>query len=179
MFICWCHSGYCIRTLSHLNLRSNELWTILGLRESYCEDEQKDAMKEWDDWGWFVDNKHPWVVSQLNQRLGDKRLILKKTVIRVSRCRLARFLAKDGASTRTSHVEFRRAFRRVRKSRAWTWCWAGLVIDFELVEEVDYLIQSLVEDEVMGQWLVHDGSREESCAGREESCADEMIVIDD
>ena len=97
---------------------------------------------------------------------------MKKTVIRVSRYRLARFLAKDGASSRTSHVEFRRAFRRVRKSRAWTWCWAGLVIDFELVEEVDYLIQSLVEDEVMGQWLVHDGSKEESCA-------DEMIVIDD
>ena len=148
--ICWCHSGYGMRTLSHLNLRSNELWNkLLGFRESYYEDVQKDeletgsavAMKEWDDWGWFVDNKHPWVVSQLNQRLGDKRLILRKTVIRVSRYRLARFLAKDGASTSTSHVVFRRAFRRVRKSRAWTWCWSGLVINFELVEEVDYLIK--------------------------------------
>ena len=56
--ICWCHSGYGMRTLSHLNLRSNELWTkLLGFRESYYEDAQKDeletgsavAMKEWDD----------------------------------------------------------------------------------------------------------------------------------
>nr|XP_017225248.1 PREDICTED: zinc finger BED domain-containing protein RICESLEEPER 2-like [Daucus carota subsp. sativus] len=143
----WCRSLHGIK-------RKNKILVVLGLifaafRESYYEDVQKDvletgsaiAMKEWDDLGWFVDNKHPWVVSQLNQRLGDKRLILKKTVIRVSRYWLARFLAKDGASTSTSLVVFRRAFRRVRKSRAWTWCWSGLVIDFELVEEVDYLIK--------------------------------------
>lgn len=81
-------------TLGHLNQRANELWAILlGLRLAHkirenaveLETESADALREWADWRWFVDPRHSNVVQQLNQRLRDPNLLLRRRAIVESR----------------------------------------------------------------------------------------------
>ena len=63
--------------------------------------ESADALREWADWRWFVDPRHPNVIQQLNQRLRGPNLLLRRRAVVESRNRLARFLAEDGAATKT------------------------------------------------------------------------------
>lgn len=96
-------------TLGHLYRRANELWAMmLGLQLAHkigensveLETESKEAIRDWDDWRWFIDNRHAGVVHQLNQRLKDRTLTPRKRAMRAIQNQLARYLAEDGAATK-------------------------------------------------------------------------------
>lgn len=101
------------RTLGHINQRANELWALLlGLQLAHkfrenaveLETESVDALREWTDWRWFMDHRHSNVIQQLNQRLSDPNLLLRRRTAVESKNRLARYLAEDGATTKTRAV---------------------------------------------------------------------------
>lgn len=156
-------------SIPRVNPRANELLSMsLGLRCAYYKDkhnvvletEHEDAYNEWENWKWFVDDRHRSVVDQLNQRKKDKRLKLQVSIVRESQNMLARYLAEDGALNRTAPVLFRRNFGRVRElwhlDMGLGWVGEG----FDLVEEDQYLQQQqlVVGLEGMGE---HDNEHAE------------------
>lgn len=74
-----------------------------------------EAVKEWEDWRWFLDPNHSRVIQQLEQRKKDRNLKLVIRVCEASQNRLAQFLSVDGANNRNRLVVFRRSFGRVRE----------------------------------------------------------------
>ena len=109
-------------TLGNLYRRVNELWAMvlelqlafkIGRNRLELETESREALRDWDDWRWFVDHRHRGVIGQLNQRLKDRNLILRKRQIRASQNNLARYLAENGAETKFRAVRMYRTFGRV------------------------------------------------------------------
>lgn len=66
--------------------------TGVNIRENVIELETEagEALREWDNWRWFIDPRHPRVVEQLNQRLSVGNINLNKREIAPSQNRLAR-----------------------------------------------------------------------------------------
>ncbi|KAL1808626.1 hypothetical protein ACET3Z_025616 [Daucus carota] len=85
-----------------------------GKHNIILETEFGDAVREWESWRNFIDPTHSEVIRSLVHRTEDERLNLEICVVKQSRNRLARYLAKDGAPNRTMPVIFTRAFGRVR-----------------------------------------------------------------
>ena len=50
-----------------------------------------------DDWRWYVDPRHNGVIQQLNQRVRDRILVLRKRVVVERQNLLVRYLAEDEA----------------------------------------------------------------------------------
>ncbi|WOH14735.1 hypothetical protein DCAR_0934257 [Daucus carota subsp. sativus] len=61
-------------------------------------------MTEWKNWRWFVDPRHNRVIEQLNRRLRDKNLKVRKRIVNASQNQLARYLAEDAVATKFSPV---------------------------------------------------------------------------
>ncbi|KAL1831849.1 hypothetical protein ACET3Z_001500 [Daucus carota] len=90
-------------TIRDLTKRGNELWAMLiGLKGAFLEDEHlvelesdnKDAVKEWEEWKWNPEPNHANVIQQLNQRKSDPNLTLVVRAIDESQNALARYLAQ-------------------------------------------------------------------------------------
>ena len=85
---------------------------LLGLQLAFnirenaikLDTEADEVMREWDDWRWFINPRHPRIVEQLNQRLSVGNINLNKREIASSQNRLARYFAEDGAAR--SSVQF-------------------------------------------------------------------------
>lgn len=77
------------------------------------ETEDVEAMTEWKNWRWFVDPRHNRVIEQLNRRLRDKNLKVRKRIVNASQNQLARYLAEDAVATKFSPVRIFRPFGRV------------------------------------------------------------------
>ncbi|KAL1828825.1 hypothetical protein DCAR_0208086 [Daucus carota subsp. sativus] len=110
-------------TLNLLNERVNDLWALLmGLRcclyagkhKVILETESGDAVREWQDWRWFINPSYSDVIESLVKRTDDERLELEVSVVTESSNHLARYLAIDGAVNRSVAVMFTRPFGRVR-----------------------------------------------------------------
>ncbi|WOG82405.1 hypothetical protein DCAR_0101569 [Daucus carota subsp. sativus] len=109
-------------SLGYLYQSANKLWALLlGLQLSHrirknlveLETESEKALREWDDWRWYVDPCHNRVIQQLNQRVRDRSLVLRKKSMVESQNRLARYLAEDGAATKFRQIQIFRPFERV------------------------------------------------------------------
>lgn len=142
-------------TLGHLYRRSNELWAMmLGLQLAFkigrnrleLETESREALRDWDDWRWYVDQRHAGVIQQLNQRLKDRSLVLRKKQIRASQNQLARYLAEDGAASKSSAVCMYRPFGRVSELWHLDMGLGFIGGNFQVLDEDEYLLMH--EEEV-------------------------------
>lgn len=111
-------------TICNRTPRASELWSlVIGLKGAFfgnehlviLETDYIEAVKEWDDWRWYLDPNHAGLIQQLEQRKKDPRLVLWINVVSQSENIMARWLAEDGAQNRTLMVLFRRLFRRVKE----------------------------------------------------------------
>ena len=75
--------------------------------------EDAEAMMEWENWRWFVDPRHNRVMEQLNGRLRNKNLKLRKRIVGASQNQLARYFAEDATTTKFSPVRIFRPSGRV------------------------------------------------------------------
>lgn len=87
-------------TIMDLTKHGNELWAMLiELKGAFLENEHmvelesdnKDAIKEWEEWKWYSDPNHENVIQQLNQRKSDPNLTLVVRVVEESQNALARY----------------------------------------------------------------------------------------
>lgn len=110
-----------------LTPKANELWALLaGLRCAFYEDENciqlktdnHEAVKEWEDWRWFLNPILTKVIQQLEQRKKDLNLTLEIKTMNESENRFAMYLAVDGAQ-KSRLLLFRRSFGRVRVRELW------------------------------------------------------------
>ncbi|KAL1831143.1 hypothetical protein ACET3Z_000794 [Daucus carota] len=101
-------------TIRDSTKRGNELWAMLiGLKGAFLEDEHmvklesdnKDAVKEWEEWKWNPEPNHANVIQQLNQRKSDPNLNLVVRAIDESQNALARYLV-HGESEAMSEEEY-------------------------------------------------------------------------
>lgn len=120
-------------TIRDSTKRGNELWAMLiGLKGDFLEDEHmvklesdnKDAVKEWEEWKWNPEPNHANVIQQLNQRKSDPNLNLVVRAIDESQNALARYLVHVGSQQRTRLVVIRRLFGQVKEQWSLTWGWA-------------------------------------------------------
>lgn len=114
-------------TIRDLTKRGNELWVMLiGLKGAFLEDEHmveleelesdnKEAVKEWEEWKWYSDPNHENVIQQLNQRKSDPNLTLVVRAVKESQNALARYLAHVGSQQRTRLVVICRLFVQVKE----------------------------------------------------------------
>ena len=147
-------------TIRDLTKRGNELWAMLiGLKGAFLEDEHmvelesdnKDAVKEWEEWKWNPEPNHANVIQQLNQRKSDPNLTLVVRAIDESQNALARYLAQVGSQQRTRLVVIRRLFGQVKELWSLDMGLGTCQGDFEAMEEEEY------ED-----WLWEDEEMEEN-----------------
>lgn len=137
-------------SIQNVNPPANEFLSMcLGLRCAFykgkhnviLETEHEDAYKEWENWKWFVDDRHRSVVDRLNQRKKDKRLKLEVSIVGTSKNMLARYLTEDGARNRTAPVMFRRNFGRVRELWHLDLGLGSVEEGYDIVEGEDYIQQ--------------------------------------
>lgn len=100
--------------------------------------EVEAALREREEWKWFVYIRHERVVQQLNQRLTDENLVLRKRVIVESENRLVRYLTEDGATNSNSSVRIYRPFGRVRELWHLNMGLGFIGKGFMLMDEEDY-----------------------------------------
>ncbi|WOH11180.1 hypothetical protein DCAR_0830659 [Daucus carota subsp. sativus] len=160
-------------TMGHINPRANELWSfMLGFQLAFklrrrrieLETEAAEALREWDDWRWFVDPRHTSLVPQLNRRVRLGRLVLRKRTVDASQNALARYLAEDGAATRFAPVRIYEPFGRV--SELWHLDMGlGLVAgNFMVVDEEDYEAQQ-AQLQQQQEWMMNEAEEAEAEGG--------------
>ncbi|KAL1817929.1 hypothetical protein ACET3Z_020503 [Daucus carota] len=134
-------------TIRNLTTRANELWALLvGLKGAFIEQENMveletdngEAVKEWEDWKWFIDQNHCKVIQQLEQRKSDPNLTLVVRVVKESQNRLARYLAEAGALQNTRLVVMRRLFGRVKEIWSLDMGLGAIHGGFEAMSEEEY-----------------------------------------
>lgn len=170
----------------------NELWSfVIGLRGAFFEEENlviletdnADAVKEWEDWRWFLDPNHTGLIQQLEQRRRDPNLRLEVRVVSASENRLARWLAQDGAVNRTKVVLYRRLFGRVRELWMLDMGLGPNFGDFQVMGEDEYEMMEMEADvmQVNGPQVVEisdEESDEENAAMDEDEVRMAMAGVE-
>ena len=83
-----------------------------GLKGAFLKDgnnvelktDNLEALKEWDEWKWFLDPNRARVIQQLEQRKSDPNLKLVVSLVVESQDALARYLARMRAMLRVKMV---------------------------------------------------------------------------
>lgn len=111
-------------TIRNRTKSGNKLWSlIVSLRGTFVEGENliiletgnSDAIKEWEDWKWYLDPNNKGLIQHFEQRNKDPNLVLKVNVVSASENLLACYLPHDGVEKRTRLMLFRRMFGRVKE----------------------------------------------------------------
>ena len=85
----------------------------IGKEAIELESESAGALREWNDWRWFMDPRHTRLVEQLNQRIDVGDITLNKRLIVQNQNMLARYLAEHGDATKFRAVGIYRPLGRV------------------------------------------------------------------
>lgn len=112
-----------------------------------------------------MDPRHINVVQQLNQRLTDPHLVLRRRLAVESQNRLARFLVEDGAATKTRVVRVYRAFGRVSELWHLDMGLGFIGGNFMVIDEDEYLAQQQQQEEWMVDVADGEGNEDEEPGG--------------
>lgn len=111
------------------------------------ETDTTDALKEWEDWKWFIGPNHSKLIQQLKQRKKDPNLSLEVRVVEPSQNLLVRYLVVDGSHNRTHMVLFREMSGRVREIWVWDMGLGKNGGDFGVLTEDEYDAMMLEAEE--------------------------------